>query len=296
MKLGPIGVGRLGTATDGPLRCFVPDGAPVVGAFDEDSNVSVPGAESIFLRLEEEKFFLNVPELVVGLVKRPGESGIETTLSSLSADVTLVSAGVEGMMLGIMSAALDPGNGDNSLVVSAPVVKLALKARLGNVSCESVVADADFGGSVKACVGAIGEGMDDGWVLGPAEIDADSILLSVSIFNCFASFPDSLRSRTPGVELDLTLVGLDGVLFDNCIVGETTVFWGGAGSATEGGGYEGGGNVLPCSWETNDGSPGASATVEREVPAVVGFEPSELAHVRPEKPLESDCRGKADLD
>lgn len=119
MKLGPIGVGRLGTATGGILRCFVLDDAPAVGAFDEDSNEeSRPGGESIFLRLEEEKFFLKFPELVVGLVKRTGESGIETTLSSLSADVTLLSAWVVGIVLGVKSAKLGPGNGDESLIVS----------------------------------------------------------------------------------------------------------------------------------------------------------------------------------
>ncbi len=104
------------------------------------------------------------------------------------------------------------------------MVKLGRKASLGSISCESVVADADFGGSVKASLGDRGEGIDDGWVLGPANMEVGSSLLSVSIFNCFTSLPDNRRSRTPGVELDLRLVGLDTLVFDSCIVGEITEF------------------------------------------------------------------------
>ena len=119
MKVGPIGVGRLGTATGGILGGprFGPDDAPDANAFDEDSSVS--GPDTILLRLEEEKFFRKVPELVVGLAKRPGDSGIETMLSSLPADVTRVSAGVREIVFGVLSAGLGPGNGDNSLGVPA---------------------------------------------------------------------------------------------------------------------------------------------------------------------------------
>ena len=38
-----------------------------------------------------------------------------------------------------------------------------------------------------------------------------------------------------------------------------------------------------------------SSTVDKEVPAVVRLEATELSHVRLEKPLESDCRGAVDL-
>ena len=52
---------------------------------------------------------------------------------------------------------------------------------------------------------------------------------------------------------------------------------------------------MACICDTSEGNIDFSATVDKEVPADVGFEPMELPHVLPEKPLESDCRGKADL-
>lgn len=70
---------------------------------------------------------------------------------------------------------------------------------------------------------------------------------------------------------------------------------GGGGRALEGGGCIGGGKGFSLSCAAIDGSIEASATVDNEVPADVGFEPNELTHVLPEKPLESDWRGRADL-
>lgn len=63
---------------------------------------------------------------------------------------------------------------------------------------------------------------------------------------------------------------------------------GGMGRAAAGGGWEGNAG--------SEGIVGASAKVCKDVAAVVGLDPMELPHVRPEKPLESDSRGKADLD
>jgi hypothetical protein len=69
---------------------------------------------------------------------------------------------------------------------------------------------------------------------------------------------------------------------------------GGCGSAWAGGGCSGGG-VLDNNWGIS-GKSGASATVDKDVAAVARLEPIELFQVLPEKPLESDSRGKADFD
>lgn len=53
---------------------------------------------------------------------------------------------------------------------------------------------------------------------------------------------------------------------------------------------------MACNSAGRDGSAGIPAAMEKDVPAEVGFEPIELPQVLPEKPLESDCRGRADLD
>lgn len=103
-------------------------------------------------------------------------------------------------------------------------------------------------------------------------------LVFVSIFRCFI-LPDNRRSRTPGFGL-VTLGGLDSAPFE--IVGEAVVGApGGGGRAPIGGGCDGGSAAF--AW----GCGGNSATVDKGVPAVVGFE-IELAHVLPENPLESD--------
>lgn len=76
-KLVAIGVGKLGTAVGGTLRC-----AAAGGAFGEISNMSVANAVMLlFLRLEDEKFFLKPTALAV---KRPGELGIGDALFSVS--------------------------------------------------------------------------------------------------------------------------------------------------------------------------------------------------------------------
>jgi hypothetical protein len=70
--------------------------------------------------------------------------------------------------------------------------------------------------------------------------------------------------------------------------------FGGSGNACAGGGYVGAGVLVDSTGTT--GMIEVSVTVDKDVPAVVGFEPIELFHVLPENPLESDSRGKADFD
>jgi hypothetical protein len=74
---------------------------------------------------------------------------------------------------------------------------------------------------------------------------------------------------------------------------------GGTGKAPDGGGWTGSAGFN--GWEAagkEDVTGRASGKVWNEVAVVVvaGFDPMELPHVRPEKPLESDSRGSADFD
>lgn len=99
-KLVPIGVGKLGTAIGGSLRC-----AAVEGAFGESSNTSVADAVMLrFLKLEDEKFFLKPTALAV---KRPGELGIDEALFSISGGVFFDGTDVAGAVPA--AASFEPG-------------------------------------------------------------------------------------------------------------------------------------------------------------------------------------------
>ena len=116
IKVDAVGVGIAGTAMEG-LRRWVLTEEMLSGGLGDISAGSGADAEStLFLRLEDEKFFL-IPFAPVGALtlKRPGESGMEGMLSKLSAEVTLVRAGVAGKVLGVPSAGLGVGNGDEPL-------------------------------------------------------------------------------------------------------------------------------------------------------------------------------------
>lgn len=137
-----------------------------------------------------------------------------------------------------------------------------------------------------------GAGKHGGCVLGAGATGADRVLAFVSILSWVALRPESLRSRTPGLMIrgpgGAPLAALTGPPFKAGV--------GRFGKAPEGGGCGGGGICFPCSSAGRDGSAGAPAGTEKDVPAEVGLELIEVPHVLPEKPLESDCRGRADLD
>ena len=129
--------------------------------------------------------------------------------------------------------------------------------------------------------------------------------VDVSIFKgvCVTLEPDSLaerrRVRTVGgdsiaaVVVVVVVVVFDGLggLGGACVGGGGGD--GGIGRATDGGVS----GFIPRNGG-NDGTKPASGSVCNEVAAVAlrGSDPIELPQVRPEKPLESDCRGSADLD
>lgn len=124
-KLASVGGGSPGTAEEGKRRCFTDD--PLLpGGFDEMSEGSGTDTDKIlFLRLDEEKFFLRLREPVEAFtLNRPGESGTDGTLSKLSAEVTFVSAGVAGMVFGVPSpsAGLGVGCGEVPFLLSISLV------------------------------------------------------------------------------------------------------------------------------------------------------------------------------
>lgn len=93
MKLTSMGVGKTGTAGEGTLCCFGVRVEDILlrEAFDDASCVSgTTTVKFLFLRLDVEKFFLS--PVAALLAKRAGEPGIDGTLLSLSAEVTLVRA------------------------------------------------------------------------------------------------------------------------------------------------------------------------------------------------------------
>lgn len=91
IKLDSIGVGRTGTTGSESLRCFGRDEILLTEAAGEVSKGSGPDIESaLFLRLEEEKFFLS--PVAAFDANRAGDPGTEGILASLSAEVTFVRA------------------------------------------------------------------------------------------------------------------------------------------------------------------------------------------------------------
>ena len=91
MKLASNGVGKTGTAGEGTLCCFGVEDKLLIEAFDDPSCVSgTTTVKFLFCRLDEEKFFLSPVAALVA--NRAGDPGIEGTLVSLSAEVTLVRA------------------------------------------------------------------------------------------------------------------------------------------------------------------------------------------------------------
>ena len=212
------------------------------GGFGDTSAGSGTDTERIlFLRLDDEKFFLRpFDPMEVFTLKRPGESGTEGMLSKLSAEVTFVRAGVAGIVLGVPSAGLGVGSGDDPLRLIAWLILEVddLKARLGSVTCGCDVARADRGGSGNGCM--VSEGSDEVSRFGAAVSGAAGALVFVSIFNCLTLRPDSLRSLTPGLVIRLDglakgpLKGIDVVV----------ALCGGGGSAPRGGGCIGGGSIF----------------------------------------------------
>lgn len=296
MKFADFGVGMAGIVVVGVLRgLFVADALPASGRSGTDT-------VSIFFRLDEEKFFRRVPGPTEPLVlRRAGDPGTEGTLSSLSCVVAWCNAGMGRIVFDVVSVGSGPCRPDDPVRTPlwvATVVAGEGGVALAKVSCEREIANADFGGSMIVDVER-GSAKEGGWVLGAGATDADNILGSVSIFSWVAFRPDSLRSRTPGVLNRCpggaplgALTGKDGV----GRFGRAPEGGGCAGGGCEGGGCAGGGICFPCNSKGRDGNAGAPAGKENEVPAEVGFELIEVPHVLPEKPLESDCRGRADLD
>lgn len=101
------------------MAVFVPlrDGPTIAkvllsGVLGEMSDISGVETDRLrFFKLDEEKFFRNVPGPVATFLKsRAGELGMGGALSSLSYEVTFVRAGVAGESLGTVSAGLDPTN------------------------------------------------------------------------------------------------------------------------------------------------------------------------------------------
>lgn len=111
MKLDSIGVGKTGTAGEGIRRCFGVEDKLLRDAVED---ASIPSGtvtvKLLFLRLDEEKFFLSPVAALVP--KRAGEPGIEGTLWSLSAEVTLVSADAVDEATSVES---EPGKGEEPL-------------------------------------------------------------------------------------------------------------------------------------------------------------------------------------
>lgn len=294
MKLASRGVGRTGIAGEGTLRLFVVGVIPPKGAIGD---VSVPSDTEIvrllFLRLDEEKFFRRPVAALVP--KRTGEPG---TLLSLSAEVTLVSAEAVDDAMSVVS---DPGKGEDPfrllgrLLGRRPGDGRGLKARLGSTCWLSGMTKADWGCSGIGSAGNEGEGIDKVCDFEASVSELSDILEFVSIFSGFFLVPEILRSRTPGLVFRAPrLGGLGKALcggWERFAVAEA----GGGGREVEGGGCKGGGSGLSFNCVSIDGRIEASATVDKDVPADVGFEPMELPQVLPEKPLESDWRGKADF-
>ena len=160
-KLDEVGVGMAGTAVEGTRHCL-PAARPLSEGFGTTSEGSVVDTERIlFFKLEEEKFFFIPLEPDLSLrLKRPGESGIEGMLSKLSAEVTFVRAGVAGIVLGVPSAGLGVGNGDDPLRLAVWLMLEidSFKARFGAAAsgCDEV---ADRGGSGNGC--AVSNGGSD---------------------------------------------------------------------------------------------------------------------------------------
>lgn len=124
-----------------------------------------------------------------------------------------------------------------------------------------------------------------GCVLGASDSDVSECFAYVSIFSGFRFIPDSLRSRTPGLVFLATKPDEFTVVPFRCSDVFADANDGGDGRAVEGGGCSGGGSGFSFSCAAIDGSTEASATVDNEVPADVGFEPNELTQVLPENPL-----------
>lgn len=146
MKLAPVGVGRTGIL-EGRLRDLLTDEPLLLGGF-AGSGSGTDTDIIFFFRLDDEKFFVRLlGPAALFATKRPGESGREGMLSKLSADVTLVSAGVVGRVFGVPSpsAGLGVGSGDDSFrpIASPGPSAGGLEAGLDSKSCDCVDAKAD---------------------------------------------------------------------------------------------------------------------------------------------------------
>lgn len=229
MKSAPLGVGTTGMDAAAIFRCLIVD------AELPASKGSVEELDSIFFKLDDEKFFLKVPgptELL--LISRAGDSGIKGTPSSLSPVVTLYSEGIGGNGLDVVSVELGGGIGDDPFRASGlELIAMAgeIREEVWRVWCEGGIAKADLGGSVNVDVES-GASTDGSCVLGAVAIGAKRTLAFVSILSCGALMPESLLSRTPG----LLLRDTGGAPVGSFIGWPFTVDIGRLGKAPEGGG------------------------------------------------------------
>lgn len=130
IKLVSMGVGRTGTAGEGTFGCFGVEDILLKDAFEALSMGS--GTETVKLlcfRLDEEKFCLRPVAALVA--NRAGDPGIDGTLLSLSAEVTLVSADAVDEVMSVVS---EPGIGDDPLRLPGRTTEggAGLNARLGS--------------------------------------------------------------------------------------------------------------------------------------------------------------------
>lgn len=108
MKLVSMGVGKIGTAGEGIRLCFGVEDKLLRDAVEDASMPSgTVTVKLLFLRLEEEKFFLSPVAALVP--KRAGDPGMDGTLWSLSAEVILVRADAVDEVTSVES---DPGKGE----------------------------------------------------------------------------------------------------------------------------------------------------------------------------------------
>ncbi len=143
MKLVSMGVGNTGTAGQGILRCFGVDDKLFRDAVEDASIPSgTDTVKLLFLRLDEEKFFLSPAAALVP--KRAGEPGMDGKLWSLSAEVTLASAEAVDEAISVES---DPGKGEEPLRLLGRLAEDWATFKLCEFRWCSATAEVDFGGS-----------------------------------------------------------------------------------------------------------------------------------------------------
>lgn len=197
LKVGTVGVGMVCEA----LLCFRPENENVVlmgVPTDPSELLGLDIDKVLFFRLTEDLFFrILVPELegFPGNLEVPGDGGT----SVLSFDINCVKAGVAGGTVKAVSAGLGMG-GIGEGAVSPEVCDVweagipgILKTESGMLSLSFRVAPTDFGMGGISGIESLSD-IEGCWVSG----DAGTGGRDVSIFSCFAFWPESLLLRTPG--------------------------------------------------------------------------------------------------